>query len=101
MDSKCVVIICSLLLSATLIQGFAIPRGNRCLCKNVSTRINVMALAKLDIYNRSSACENTEYIATLKDSNITKCVSPELREVKALINGKNRHLRHIPVIRHQ
>ncbi|XP_075045673.1 C-X-C motif chemokine 10-like isoform X2 [Mixophyes fleayi] len=101
MDSKCVVILCFLLLSATLIQGFAVPRGNRCLCKNLSKRLNVMAVAKLEIYPRSSSCENIEYIATLKGSNLTKCVSPDLREVKALLGGKNRHLKHIPVIRHQ
>nr|QLH01984.1 C-X-C motif chemokine 10-2 [Quasipaa spinosa] len=100
MDSKCAVIMCVLLLSTPLIQGFAIPRGRRCLCRTLAKQVNAMALAQLDVYPRSAQCENTEYIVTLKRSGETKCVSPALMEIKALLSGKNRFLKHIPVIRH-
>ncbi|XP_040276387.1 C-X-C motif chemokine 10-like [Bufo bufo] len=101
MDYKGIVIICALLLSATLTEGFAIPRGNRCLCKTFSTKLNVMAMQKLEIHPRSSTCERIEYIATLKNVPIPKCVSPNLLELRVLLSGKNRHLKHIKVIRHQ
>ncbi|XP_075045665.1 C-X-C motif chemokine 10-like isoform X1 [Mixophyes fleayi] len=101
MDSKCVVIICFLLFSATLIQGFAAPQGNRCMCIKLANRLDLEKLEKLEIFQKSSACENTEYIATLKGSNLKRCVRPDLKEVKALLSGKNQHLKHIPVVWHQ
>ncbi|XP_077332646.1 C-X-C motif chemokine 10-like [Lithobates pipiens] len=100
MDNKCAVIMCVLLLSTPLIQGFAIACGKRCLCNKLSKQVNVMALAQLEVYPRSSLCENTEYIVTLKSTGATKCVSPHLKEIKVLLSGKNRFLKHIPVIRH-
>ncbi|PIO28761.1 hypothetical protein AB205_0039910 [Aquarana catesbeiana] len=100
MDNKCAVIMCVLLLSTPLIQGFAVPRGKRCLCKKLSNQVNIRALAQLDVYPSSSLCENTEYIVTLKSSGATKCVSSDLKEIKALLSGRNRFLKHIPVIRH-
>ncbi|XP_077332649.1 C-X-C motif chemokine 10-like [Lithobates pipiens] len=99
MDNKCVVIMCVLLLS-TLIQGFADPRGKRCLCTKLSNRVSVMALAQLDVYPSSSLCENTEYIVTLKSSGAQICVSPDLKEIKALLSERNRSCKNIPVIRH-
>ncbi|XP_040183572.1 uncharacterized protein LOC120916583 isoform X1 [Rana temporaria] len=100
MDNKCAVIMCVLLLSTPLIQGFAVPRGKRCLCNKLSNKVNVMALAQMDVYLSSSLCENTEYIVTVKSTGATKCVSSDLKEIKALLSGKNRFLKHIPVIRH-
>ncbi|XP_072261593.1 C-X-C motif chemokine 10-like [Pyxicephalus adspersus] len=100
MDNKCAIIMCVFLFSTPLIQGFAIPRGKRCLCNKLSNQLNAMALAQLDVYPRSSLCENTEYIVTLKVSGATKCVSPDLKLVKALLSGGNRSLKDIKVIRH-
>ncbi|KAM5191531.1 C-X-C motif chemokine 10-like [Mantella aurantiaca] len=99
MDNKCAIIMC-ILLSTPLIQGFAIARGKRCLCNRLSNQVNVMALAQLEVFPKSSLCENTEYIVTLKTSGDTKCVSPDLKEIKALLSGRNRSLKHILVIRH-
>ncbi|PIO28760.1 hypothetical protein AB205_0039900 [Aquarana catesbeiana] len=90
MDKKCAVIMCVVLLSTPLIQGFAVPRGKRCLCNKLSNQVNVMALAQMDVYPSSSLCENTEYIVTIKSTGATKCVSSDLKEIKALLNGKNR-----------
>ncbi|XP_075705917.1 C-X-C motif chemokine 10-like [Rhinoderma darwinii] len=101
MDFKSVVLICAVLLSATLIEGFAVPRGNRCLCKKLDSKLNVMALEKLEIHPRSSTCERIEYIATFKNVPVPICVSPNLLELRVLLSGKNRHLKHIKVIRHQ
>ncbi|XP_056407876.1 C-X-C motif chemokine 10-like [Hyla sarda] len=101
MDHKSIVIMCAVLLSATLIEGYAVPRGNRCLCKRNSNKLNVMAMEKLEIHPRSSTCEKIEYIATLKNDSVPKCVSPDLLALKVLLSGKNRHLNHIKVIRHQ
>ncbi|KAM3940399.1 C-X-C motif chemokine 10-like [Leptodactylus fuscus] len=101
MDCKIVAIICAVLLSAALIQGAAVPRGNRCLCKKISNKLNIKALEKLEIYPRSSTCEKVEYIATLKNRSVPICVSPDLKEVKALLGRKNRQLKNIEVIHHQ
>ncbi|XP_073444196.1 C-X-C motif chemokine 10-like [Dendrobates tinctorius] len=100
MTCRRVVIICAVLLSAALIEGFAVPRGNRCSCRRFSSQLNVMAMEKLDIYPKSSNCERIEYIATLKNSPVPKCVKPDLLEVRALLSGKNRRLNHIKVTHH-
>ncbi|XP_072263205.1 C-X-C motif chemokine 10-like [Pyxicephalus adspersus] len=100
MDNKCAIIMCVVLFSTPFIYGFAIPRGKRCLCNKLSNQLNVMALAQLDVYPRSSLCENTEYIVTLKSSGATKCVIPDLKDIKALLSGKNRFLKHVTVVRH-
>ncbi|XP_068127218.1 C-X-C motif chemokine 10-like [Hyperolius riggenbachi] len=100
MDSKCTTILCVLLISVPLIQGFAVLRGKRCSCTKISPHLNVMAIAKLEVFPRSSSCENIEHIVTLKSTGEIKCVNPNLTQVKALLSGKNRFLQHIPVIRH-
>ncbi|XP_040276388.1 C-X-C motif chemokine 10-like [Bufo gargarizans] len=101
MDCKITAIICAVLLSATLIQGAVLPQGNRCKCTKVSTKLNIKTMEKLEIYPRSSTCENVEYIATFKKRTIPICVSPDLKEVKALLGRKNQQLRHIEVIHRQ
>ncbi|XP_069832846.1 C-X-C motif chemokine 10-like isoform X1 [Dendropsophus ebraccatus] len=101
MDCKIAAIICAVLLSASLIQGAAIPRGNRCRCTKVSKIFNIKAVEKLEIYPRSSTCENVEYVLTLKNRKQAICVSPDLKEVRALLGGNNRQLKNIEVIRHQ
>ncbi|XP_073493459.1 C-X-C motif chemokine 10-like [Phyllobates terribilis] len=100
MNCKRVVIICAVLLSAALIDGFAVPRGNRCLCRKFSSKLNVMAMEKLDIHPKSSTCERIEYIATLKNAPVPICVKPDLFELRVLLSGKNQRLNHIKVIRH-
>ncbi|XP_018409048.1 PREDICTED: C-X-C motif chemokine 10-like [Nanorana parkeri] len=100
MDNKCTILISLILLSAALTQGFSISRGDRCLCTKLAKRLNVLALAKLEIFPSSPGCEKFEYIATLKNSPTPKCVSPHLFEVRVLLSGKNRQLKHIPVITH-
>ncbi|XP_040183600.1 C-X-C motif chemokine 11-like [Rana temporaria] len=100
MDNKCAVIMCVLLLSTPLIQGFAIAHGNRCMCKKLANKVNVMALAQLEVYPSNSLCEKTEYIVTLKSSGVKICVNPDLKEIKALLSGKKQSLKHIPVMSH-
>ncbi|XP_069832848.1 C-X-C motif chemokine 10-like [Dendropsophus ebraccatus] len=102
MDCKVAAIICAVLLSVTLIQGAAVSRGNRCLCTKFSNKLKIKAVEKLEIYPRSPNCENVEYVAFLKKRNVPICVSPDLKEVKALLKKrKNRNLNHIKVIHHQ
>ncbi|XP_068127217.1 C-X-C motif chemokine 10-like [Hyperolius riggenbachi] len=101
MDSKYTTILCVLLISVPLIQGFAVLRGKRCSCTKISPHLNVKAIAKLEVFPRSSSCENIEYIVTMKPFGAKRCVSPDLKEVKALLSGNNRFLKHIPVVKHQ
>ncbi|XP_075121121.1 C-X-C motif chemokine 10-like [Leptodactylus fuscus] len=100
MDRKSIVIICAALMLATLINGYAIPRGNRCLCKKSSKKINIMSMEKLEIHPRSSTCEKMEYVATFRNVPVPMCVSPDLLQLKVLLSGKNHKLNHIKVIRH-
>ncbi|CAJ0924471.1 unnamed protein product, partial [Ranitomeya imitator] len=100
MSYKRVVVICAVLLSAALIEGFAVPRGSRCLCRKFPSQLNVMAVEKLEIHPKSSTCERIEYIATLKNVPVPICVKPDLLELRVLLSGKNRRLNHIKVIRH-
>ncbi|XP_075705918.1 C-X-C motif chemokine 10-like [Rhinoderma darwinii] len=90
MNCRIAAIICAVLLSATLIQGLAIPRGNRCLCTTFSNKLNIRTMEKLEIYPRSSTCENVEYVVTLKNRNVPICVSPDLKEVKALLRRRRK-----------
>ncbi|XP_069832850.1 C-X-C motif chemokine 10-like [Dendropsophus ebraccatus] len=100
MNCKTVVVICAV-LSAHLIEGFALLRGNRCLCKRFAQKFNVLAMEKLEVHPRSSTCDKIEYIAIFKNDPVPKCVSPDLLVLKVLLSGKNRQLSHIKVIRHQ
>ncbi|XP_063794730.1 C-X-C motif chemokine 10-like [Pseudophryne corroboree] len=101
MHTQCTtVIVCVLLLSATLIQGFAAPRGSRCKCKSLSKKLNTKKTIKLEIFPPSSTCDLEEYVATVKGAKKTKCVNPHIKEVKAILNGKLKNSKHIQVIRH-
>ncbi|XP_075045652.1 C-X-C motif chemokine 10-like [Mixophyes fleayi] len=99
MDCKCTVIVCVLLLSATLIQGFAAPRGSRCKCKSVSKKLNTKKIIKLEVFPTSSKCEVEEYVATMKGSRKIKCVLYS-KQVKAILSGKLKNSKDIEVIRH-
>ncbi|XP_075705915.1 C-X-C motif chemokine 11-6-like [Rhinoderma darwinii] len=97
---KISLIICVLLLNVTLAQ---VPRGKRCRCRRLVEQLNLNKVIRLEIFPPSSKCENEEYVVVLKSSKKTssiKCVNPNIREVKAILRGKNKKTKHIQVIRH-
>ncbi|XP_040183607.1 C-X-C motif chemokine 10-like isoform X2 [Rana temporaria] len=95
MDFKCAVIIC-ILLSAILVQGQQRQRGERCSCKKIAKKLDVNKTVKLEIFPPSPKCASEEYIATVKRKGTkksgskteTKCVSPTMKQVKAILAGK-------------
>ncbi|KAM4709675.1 C-X-C motif chemokine 10-like [Discoglossus pictus] len=90
MESRCVLIMCVLIISATLIQGLSLPRADRCLCRKLLKNINVKAIAKLEVFPISSTCEKVEIVATMKGSKKTKCLNPKAKVIKTLISDHNR-----------
>lgn len=107
MDFKCVVSVC-ILLSAILVQGQG-QNGERCICKNFSKKLDVKRTVKLEIFPPSGKCASEEYIATVKrnkgtkkagSKTETKCVSPTMKQVKAILDGKLKNRKKIQVIKH-
>ncbi|KAM4706495.1 C-X-C motif chemokine 10-like [Discoglossus pictus] len=95
MESRCVLIMGVLVISATLIQGFSLPRGNRCLCKQYVNGVNRNFIANLEYFASSANCDKPEVIVTLKRSKKQICLNPEDKQVKNLLSeyikrrGKN------------
>ncbi|KAM3937030.1 C-X-C motif chemokine 11-like [Leptodactylus fuscus] len=98
---KIAVIITVLLLSSALAQG---PRGKRCKCSGPGLiKLQIKKVIQLEIFPPSSKCGKEEYVVVLKHSKKTsskKCVDPNIKEVKAILGGKNKKTKHIKVIRH-
>ncbi|KAM4049137.1 uncharacterized protein ACNLHF_006539 [Anomaloglossus baeobatrachus] len=97
---KLAVILSILLLDSALAQ---VSRGKRCRCKDLVEQLKVKKVKQLEIFPPSSKCENEEYVVVLQSSKkkySTKCVNPNIKEVKAILGGKNKKTKHIKVIRH-
>ncbi|CAJ0924474.1 unnamed protein product, partial [Ranitomeya imitator] len=97
---KIAVILSVVLLNSALAQ---VSRGKRCRCKVAVEQLQVKKVTQLEIFPPSSKCDNEEYVVVLKISkknSSTKCVNPNIKEVKEILRGKNKKTKHIKVIRH-
>ncbi|MEE6460407.1 hypothetical protein FKM82_000956 [Ascaphus truei] len=86
------------LLLLFIYSGMVIPGGKRCLCRQLSKKINPRLVEKIEIFQGSSYCENIEVVATLKGSKKTKCLNPALKVVQDLISAKNQRIKKKPVV---
>ncbi|XP_063281388.1 C-X-C motif chemokine 10-like [Pelobates fuscus] len=101
MESKRLITICVLLVSASLIEGMAAPhRGRRCLCSQSTTNINIKAVSKMEIFPVSSTCEKIEVVVTMKRSKKTKCISPNIKLVNEVISGNTRNVKNVQILNH-
>ncbi|KYO25907.1 C-X-C motif chemokine 10 isoform X1 [Alligator mississippiensis] len=92
MDKTFALVLCSVLLLTAEIQG-------RCLCTTKgSDFVHPKSLQKLDMYPKSPSCEYIEIIATLKGSGQQKCLNPDSKLVKKMVQNliKKRFLAKLP-----
>ncbi|OCU00061.1 C-X-C motif chemokine 11-1-like [Xenopus laevis] len=99
MASKYAIILCVLILCAALIEGQG-TGGRRCLCKKLSKKLRLKGLIKIEVYPVHSRCENVEYVATIKGSKKTKCLSPKAKLLNEILSAKGK-LQSIKVIRYE
>nr|XP_033816785.1 C-X-C motif chemokine 10-like [Geotrypetes seraphini] len=71
-------LLCLLLLSYEAIQGLFIGGKRRCLClQRGSNFVKPKSIAKIEVFPRSSSCQNMEIIITLKPSGMQSCLNPK------------------------
>ncbi|XP_066430501.1 C-X-C motif chemokine 11-6-like [Eleutherodactylus coqui] len=81
-----IVLLCSLLLLHSCVQGMSPLARRRCLCRGPGANaVALKQLKKLQVFPLSSKCEKMEVIAIMKNGLGEKCLNPYSKFVKRVI----------------
>ncbi|XP_069832845.1 C-X-C motif chemokine 10-like [Dendropsophus ebraccatus] len=82
-----VIVLCSLFLLQSSVQGMSLLGKRRCMCKGPgASQVNLKEIRKFEVFPPSSKCEKMEVIVKFKDGTKDKCLNPDSRLVKSLIS---------------
>uniref|UniRef100_A0A8C3X4J6 C-X-C motif chemokine n=1 Tax=Catagonus wagneri TaxID=51154 RepID=A0A8C3X4J6_9CETA len=88
MNQSAVLIFCLILLTLSGTQGIPLSRTVRCTCIKISDRpVNPKFLEKLEMIPESQSCPRVEIIATMKKNGEKRCLNPETKAIKNLLNA--------------
>ncbi|CAH2301489.1 C-X-C motif chemokine 10 precursor [Pelobates cultripes] len=96
MESKYLTILCVLLISAALTEGFAYPhQGQRCLCEKTVKKLKLKKVSQIELFPKSATCSNIEVLATMKSGKKKSiiCIDPNIKLVKEIIAGKKKNVK--------
>ncbi|KAM4854932.1 C-X-C motif chemokine 11 [Thomomys bottae] len=86
MNLKGLVIVLAVILFATIVQGFPMLRGGRCLClPPMAKAVKVAHIEKATIIYPSYSCDKIEVIITLKASKGQLCLDPRSKQASFII----------------
>ncbi|XP_030048363.1 C-X-C motif chemokine 10 [Microcaecilia unicolor] len=86
MEQRLVSLLCLLLLITAGIEGLSIGGKGRCLCiRNGSNFVKQKSIAKIELLPKSSSCEHTEIIITMKQSGKKRCLNPYSKMGKKIL----------------
>ncbi|XP_013371721.1 PREDICTED: C-X-C motif chemokine 11 [Chinchilla lanigera] len=86
MNLKGKAIIFAVIFSATVIQGFPMFKGGRCLCIGPGLKaVKVADIEKASIIYPSNSCDKIEVIITLKAHKGQRCLNPRSKQASLII----------------
>ncbi|XP_056424678.1 C-X-C motif chemokine 11-6-like [Hyla sarda] len=81
-----IVVLCSLFLLQTCVQGMSLLGKRRCLCKRPGAdHVDLKQIKKFEVFPPSPKCEKMEVIVTFKNATRGMCLNPDSKLVKSLI----------------
>ncbi|KAK2509277.1 hypothetical protein MC885_003369 [Smutsia gigantea] len=76
----------AVVLCATVLQGFPMFKGGRCLCIGPGVKaVRVADIEKATIIYPSNSCNKIEVIITLKAHKGQRCLNPKSKQAKVII----------------
>ncbi|XP_002924777.1 C-X-C motif chemokine 11 [Ailuropoda melanoleuca] len=86
MSVKGTVIVLAVIFCATIVQGFPMFKGGRCLCIGPGVRaVKVADIEKATIIYPSNNCDKTEVIITLKAHKGQRCLNPKSKQASIIM----------------
>ncbi|XP_073493433.1 C-X-C motif chemokine 10-like [Phyllobates terribilis] len=81
-----IVVLCSLFLLQSCVQGMSLLGKRRCLCKGVgANNVDLKQIKKFEFFPPSSKCEKMEVIAKFKHEKRGLCLNPDSDVVKSVV----------------
>ncbi|XP_061047479.1 C-X-C motif chemokine 11 isoform X1 [Eubalaena glacialis] len=89
MNMKGMATVLAVIFCATIVQGFPMFKGGRCLCIGPGVKaVKVADIEKVSIIYPSNNCDKTEVIITLKTHRGQKCLNTKAKQAKVIIKLK-------------
>uniref|UniRef100_A0A452Q887 C-X-C motif chemokine n=1 Tax=Ursus americanus TaxID=9643 RepID=A0A452Q887_URSAM len=86
MSVKGTVIVLAVIFCATIVQGFPMFKGGRCLCIGPGVRaVKVADIEKATIIYPSNNCDKTEVIITLKAHKGQRCLNLKSKQASIIM----------------
>ncbi|XP_021558104.2 C-X-C motif chemokine 11 [Neomonachus schauinslandi] len=86
MSVKGMVIALAVIVCATIVQGFPMFKGGRCLCIGPGVKaVKVADIEKATIIYPSNNCDKIEVIITLKAHKGRRCLNPKSKQASIII----------------
>ncbi|XP_015397933.1 C-X-C motif chemokine 11 [Panthera pardus] len=86
MSVKGMVIVLAVIFCATIVQGFPMFKGGRCLCIGPGVKgVKVADIEKATIIYPSNNCNKIEVIITLKAHKGQRCLNPKSKQANIII----------------
>ncbi|XP_023108805.2 C-X-C motif chemokine 11 [Felis catus] len=91
MSVKGMVIVLAVIFCATIVQGFPMFKGGRCLCIGPGVKaVKVADIEKATIIYPSNNCNKIEVIITLKAHKGQRCLNPKSKQANIIIKKTKR-----------
>ncbi|XP_023971117.1 C-X-C motif chemokine 11 isoform X1 [Physeter macrocephalus] len=89
MNMKGMATVLAVIFCATIVQGFPMFKGGRCLCTGPGVKaVKVADIEKVSIIYPSNNCDKTEIIITLKTHKGQRCLNTNSKQAKVIIKLK-------------
>ncbi|XP_077607469.1 C-X-C motif chemokine 11 [Crocuta crocuta] len=86
MSMKGMIIVLAVIFCVTIVQGFPMFKGGRCLCIGPGVKaVKVADIEKATIIYPSNNCDKTEVIITLKAHKGQRCLNPKSKQANIII----------------
>ncbi|XP_007124491.1 C-X-C motif chemokine 11 isoform X2 [Physeter macrocephalus] len=91
MNMKGMATVLAVIFCATIVQGFPMFKGGRCLCTGPGVKaVKVADIEKVSIIYPSNNCDKTEIIITLKTHKGQRCLNTNSKQAKVIIKKVER-----------
>ncbi|XP_036709787.1 C-X-C motif chemokine 11 isoform X1 [Balaenoptera musculus] len=86
MNMKGMATVLAVIFCATIVQGFPMFKGGRCLCIGPGVKaVKVAVIEKVSIIYPSNNCDKTEVIITLKTHRGQRCLNTKSKQAKVIM----------------
>ncbi|XP_004280260.1 C-X-C motif chemokine 11 [Orcinus orca] len=91
MNTKGMATVLAVIFCATIVQGFPMFKGGRCLCTHPGVKaVKVADIEKVSIIYPSNNCDKIEVIITLKTHKGQRCLNTNSKQAKVIIKKAKR-----------